>query len=145
MVMGSGGAVDGSTSSDSSISWGDISGAPDWIENPASFIKSTVGSWIASRLAKGFIAAASGILWAIYQPLLIFENTFTTIEDAVLDATGPAGDAIITAITDLNQAAADAVVGGGVVAPLLVWIIWVVEAALIVWTLVQIATILDPR
>jgi hypothetical protein len=142
-----GGSSDDSSGGDSGGSSGDGGGTsvPDWVFSPASKIKSIVGSWIASRISQGIIAGMSTVLWALYQPFVIIEDTHDVAERALLDATGPAGDAILDAIRELNTSIADAAVGGGVAAPLLVWTMWVLEAAVVVYLLVQLAKLLDPR
>ncbi|WP_435143724.1 hypothetical protein [Halobaculum sp. P14] len=106
----------------------------------ATVVRNTVGNWVV----KAGITIGSFVVWAVYTPIDIWGDAVTTITSSVRSGVFPAIDAVGSA---LDGIVAGALPNGGqtVLAPLIVWVIWLALAAVVVYVIGQIITLLDPR
>ena len=105
----------------------------DFARNPKQmvlgWVKNAVGGW----LVKGALTVLSYVLYAVYTPFDIVGDTFATTGDALIDATAPAVQAILSTIRQFNYGLAADVSGFGLAAPWVIWGATVLEFVLLLW------------
>jgi glycerol kinase len=108
-------------------------GIPSWIWNPQEKVLSIVTGWLAKRLIKGMLTGSSFALAAIYQPFEIGASTVVELADIAVDGTRPAAASFISIINGINQSMAAAVATTGIAAPVVIWVIQVIELVVLLW------------
>lgn len=117
---------------------------PDWVFNPRDKILGIVTSWLAKRLVKGVLTVVSFVLAGIYRPFRMGAQTVLDLADIVVDGVGPAGTALIDTINTLNFAVASAIATTGLAAPVVVWVIQILELIVLIWVLREAIRTLKP-
>lgn len=117
----------------------------DFAKSPKDKVINWVTNRLGSLLVKGFVSVMSFVLYAVVTPFNIAADAWGTIADALVAGVGPAVDAILSAVSGINQSIASTAAAGGLAAPWIVWGLTVFEIVLVLWLVQQIVKLVNPQ